>query len=79
MTETEIETGTGTGKGTGTGTEIVIGTVNASLTKLPVALRDEGGALHHHQLCPSKGAADALRNGKNSHHWGMLHSVFPAQ
>lgn len=82
MTETEIMTETGIETGTGTETEIGtgIGTAIAieSLTKLPAALRDGGDAPLHHPH-PTRGAADAPRNGKNSCDWGnIVGSVFRA-
>lgn len=71
MTETGIEIGIETGKGKGTETEIatengiVIETVIESLTKLHNAAPRDGGDAPLHHPHPTRGAADALKNGKN--------------
>lgn len=56
-TENEIATGTGSGSEKETGTE--------SLTKLHAVQRDGGDAPLRHPH-PTRGARDALRNGKQS-------------
>lgn len=74
MTETGIEIGTETGIEIGTGT----GTAIEALRKLRAALSDGGDARHLH-LHPTRGAADALRNGRNLCYLLIVssnHSVF---
>lgn len=68
-TETEIMTETGIEIGTETGTAI------EALRKLRAALSDGGDARHLH-LHPTRGAADALRNGRNLWIVSSNHSVF---
>lgn len=67
MTEIMTETGIGTGRGTETETEIVIviETEIESLIKHHAAQSDGGDGPLLHRPLPTRGAADALKNGRD--------------